>query len=297
MTTDYQFLKLPDGRVLSFMEFGKKDGIPVLYFHGSPSSCYEALIIGNQQFINHNFRIIAPNRPGIGQSDYQKNRTFSDWPSDVLALADYLKLDKFALLGNSGGAAYVLACAIQIPERVTSAVIVSGAWQMNLPQAAKNLEKPNNLFWKIADKFSFLLPLVLWAMKSSLDTSTEKFSERLHRMMPAIDFEVLKQDNKIQTSLKTINEGLANTNGAAHDIKLYVKPRGFDLDEIFLPITFFHGEKDKNVPIEIVNWMTPLISHVVLITYPDEAHLSTLCNHFDEIATALLNNPFNQPGE
>ena len=47
---DYQFITLTDGRKLSSTEFGNKDGHPVFYFHGAPSSCLEALLIGDAIF-------------------------------------------------------------------------------------------------------------------------------------------------------------------------------------------------------------------------------------------------------
>lgn len=71
-----QIISLPDGRRLSYLEFGDADGHPVFYFHGSPSSYFEPLLIGEEIFREHNLRIIAVNRPGIGNSDFQKKRSF-----------------------------------------------------------------------------------------------------------------------------------------------------------------------------------------------------------------------------
>ena len=89
---------LPDGRKLAYAEFGKPDGRPVMYFHGAPSSRMEPLLIGNEKWVQSGLRVIAPDRPGIGGSDFQPNRGFSDWPRDVLALADSLGLDRFPVL-------------------------------------------------------------------------------------------------------------------------------------------------------------------------------------------------------
>ena len=45
---------------------------------------------------------------------------------DVVALANALGLERFAILGGSGGGPYAAACAAKIPERLRAAVIVSG---------------------------------------------------------------------------------------------------------------------------------------------------------------------------
>src|SRR5215207_3519191 len=118
-------LTLPDGRKLAYAEFGKPDGYPVLYFHGAPSSRLEPLLIGNDTFTEYGLWIIAPDRPGMGGSDFQPKRGFSDWPKDVTCLADALGIKQFAVLGNSGGSAYAAVCAARIPERLRAAVIVS----------------------------------------------------------------------------------------------------------------------------------------------------------------------------
>jgi pimeloyl-ACP methyl ester carboxylesterase len=44
MKTDNS-LTLPDGRKVAYAEFGQPDGYPVLYFHGSPSSRLEPLLL------------------------------------------------------------------------------------------------------------------------------------------------------------------------------------------------------------------------------------------------------------
>ena len=51
----------------------------------------------------------------------------------------------------------------------------------------------------------------------------------------------------------------------------------------------FAGKRKDAV--EIVRRAAAALPSATLITYPGEAHLSTLCNHFDEIARALAAPP------
>ena len=83
--------KLSDSRKLSQHTYGSKDGEPVLYFHGFPSSSLEVEIFkGDHIATELNIRIIAVDRPGYGGSDGQKNRTMERWAKDVAELADDL---------------------------------------------------------------------------------------------------------------------------------------------------------------------------------------------------------------
>jgi pimeloyl-ACP methyl ester carboxylesterase len=136
------------------------------------------MLLGDEPLSRAGLRLIAPDRPGMGMSDFKHGRGFSDWPRDVVFLADSLGLQRFALLGNSGGGPYVAACAAAIPERVTSAVIVSGAWRMDAPEVAANLPFVNRIFWILACRFPLGLQFLLSTMrrpgKSSRDTEFEK---------------------------------------------------------------------------------------------------------------------------
>lgn len=294
---NYQTISLSDGRKLSYLQFGKRNGHPVFYFHGAPSSCLEPLLIDREDFIEYGLHIIAPNRPGIGQSDFQNNRNFHDWPNDILSLANNLKLDKFSVFGNSGGGSYVTACAAMIPERLLSAVVVSGGWQMNLPEAKKNLKFPFSMFWIVAEKLPFLLPFLLGTMKNSPKESKEKGFAQAKKMMPEPDYNAFIQYDRAEVLARALDESLLSKKGVIWDLRLYLKEFKFNLSEISFPITFFHGEMDKNMPVELVKKMVAQMPNAKLITYVNDAHLSTLCDHFYEAAQAILNvdGNFNSP--
>src|SRR5262249_39080994 len=84
---------------LSYAEFGRPEGDPVLYFHGSPSSRLEPLLLGDEMLGRLGLRVISPDRPGMGGSDFQPGRRITDWPADVTSLADAPGLDRFAVRG------------------------------------------------------------------------------------------------------------------------------------------------------------------------------------------------------
>lgn len=279
---------LPDGRKLAYAEFGKPNGNPVFYFHGSPSSRLEPLLIGNEAWDRLGLRVIAPDRPGNGASDFQPNRGFTDWPKDVLALADSLSLDRFAVLGNSGGGPYVAVCAARIPERIGSAVIVSGGWQMNLPEAKNNMPFVNRIFLILAGHAPPLARLLLKAMGAAAVGDREKELAKLQARVPPADYAAFAEPGRIEALHEMMRECMRQgTKGPAWDLKLYMREFDFKLEEIRIPLTLFHGERDVNAPIALVRSMVAKLPSARLVTYEQEAHFSTLCNHLDEIAQAL----------
>src|SRR5947209_15085160 len=95
-------MRLRDGRTLAYAEFGDPAGKPVLYMHGFPDSRLtrhpdDALTA------SLGVRVIIPDRPGMGGSDFRRARSLLERASFVAELADELKLDRFAVAGWSAG--------------------------------------------------------------------------------------------------------------------------------------------------------------------------------------------------
>ncbi|MCX6622600.1 MAG: hypothetical protein NTY38_16325, partial [Acidobacteria bacterium] len=74
------FLRLRDGRLMSWVERGDPAGFPVVYFHGP-------LGAGNEWPLPdadlRGIRLLAPERPGFGDSAPVGDRLRSDWVPDV----------------------------------------------------------------------------------------------------------------------------------------------------------------------------------------------------------------------
>ena len=66
-------------------------------------------------------------------STFQPGRTITQWPADVLALADHLDVRRFAILGTSGGGPYVLACCAALPQdRLAAAGAIAALYPTSL---------------------------------------------------------------------------------------------------------------------------------------------------------------------
>jgi pimeloyl-ACP methyl ester carboxylesterase len=128
-------IELADGRRLAVSEWGDPTGHPLLMLHGAPGSrlfCPDPDVTASA-----GVRLITYDRPGYGGSDPRDGRELCDTPADVAALADGLRIERFGLLGVSGGGPHALGCAIALGERLTTVGIahtpgpldeVPGAW-------------------------------------------------------------------------------------------------------------------------------------------------------------------------
>ena len=76
-----------------------------------------------------------PTGAATGAPHPQPGRHREDWLDDVAALADRLGLERFAVFGASSSAAYALACAALLPQRVAPVGVVCGETDFGWPGA------------------------------------------------------------------------------------------------------------------------------------------------------------------
>jgi pimeloyl-ACP methyl ester carboxylesterase len=113
--------------------------------------------------------MIAPDRPGYGLSRPDKHGTLLGYVDDIVELADALKIDRFAVMGVSGGGPYPLACAYKIPQRVTVAALISSIGPLSLPDSTRDMLRMNKIMFTLGRLSPALTGLLLPPLiKSSL---------------------------------------------------------------------------------------------------------------------------------
>ena len=119
-------VQLQNGRRIAVDEYGDPAGTPVFFCHGWPSSRTMA-VLTDDAARDLGVRIISPDRPGINESEFQKERTLLDWPPLLRELAAQLEIDRFRILAISGGAPYAYVSGWSMPEKIEAIAVVSGA--------------------------------------------------------------------------------------------------------------------------------------------------------------------------
>ncbi len=283
-----QSFRLPDGRTLAYAEYGALGGKPVFYFHGQAGSRLEPAMLGSEDFEKAGIRLVACDRPGMGGSDFQPGRGFSHWPADIVALANSLGLGKFGVFGVSGGGGYVSACARWIPDRLSAAVIASGAGRMDSPEARASLPMMNRLMWALAARSERLIGLLLNPMKRGVQGDVAKIRKQMMRTMPPEEAVIFEKPGRLEAFMASAAESMRQgVHGIAWDTHLCACPWDFRLEEICFPVRLLHGEADINVPVGVARKVAAAIPGCQATFYPGETHISTFVNHLDEVFKAL----------
>src|SRR4051812_42639133 len=113
----HQLARADDGRTLCFAEWGDPNGFPVIALHGTPGGRLNRSAF-QDRVVQAGARVITYDRAGYGSSDRLHGRVVVDCVPDVRAIADQLRLDRFALTGGSGGGPHCLAVAARLGDRV-----------------------------------------------------------------------------------------------------------------------------------------------------------------------------------
>ena len=283
-----QSFRLPDGRTITYAEYGVTGGNPVFYFHGQSGSRLEPAMLDGKELERAGIRLIACDRPGMGGSDFQPGRGFSHWPMDIVALADSLGLGRFGVFGVSGGGGYVSACARWIPDRLTAAVIVSGAGQMDSPETRSCLPVMNRLMWGLAARSARLIGLLLTLTIPKGQVDVDKIRKQMMRSMPPEEAVVFEKPGRLEAFMASGTESMRQgIQGIAWDTHICARPWDFRLEEIHFPVRLLHGEADMNVPVAVARKVAAAIPDCQATFYPREGHFSTVANHFDEVIHEL----------
>lgn len=288
-----QQFQLPDGRKLGYDEYGVPNGKPIFYFHGSPSSRLECALYVNEELLQRlNVRLIAADRPGMGLSDPQPNLRMTDWAQDVVALADHLQIERFAILAYSLGGPYGLACAFEIPQRLTKVGILSGAALFTEPDLVKNVNEGTRKFLTMPREKPWLARLFMWTALSVMPRiAPNRFVAQANTLLPAPDRPIVIDDPEFQKGfIKMVREATRQgIGGAFHESLLTVTDWGFSLQELNAPVLLWHGEADQNIPVEMARYMESAIPNCEAKFYPNEGHLSLFKKNAEEIIHALVN--------
>lgn len=286
MATDKtnQTITLKDGRTLGYAEYGDPEGKPVFYFHGFPSSRLDWPIFDTDALAARlNARIIAVDRTGMGLSDFKRGRRLLDWPNDVIGLADALQVDRFAVLGISGGGPYAAVCALKIPERLTATAVVCGMGPSEAPGAK------DGTAMLLPSKSPCMRRLLLMLMSTGLRRDPDRFLAQMIDAVSKPDKLLLAKSEVKQMFIDSLREAFrSGTRGASWDAVLYKHSWGFRLQDISMEVHLWHGELDTQVPVSVGRYVANAIPNCRARFLPDEGHLSLAYNHIEEILSVLV---------
>jgi len=254
---------------------GTRDArLPVFWLHGTP-------MIGTPPTplfpaaAEQGVRWVSYDRPGYGGSSPVPDRDVASGAADVAAIADALGLDRFGVLGQSGGGPYALACAALLPRRVVGAVSMSG----RAPYPADGLDWLAGMRPGSAAELDATL-----AGRDALAALLAAEDDFDQEMFTPADHAALAGDWKwISTVVDpALEQGL---DGLIADALASVRPWGFDPADITAPVLLVHGTADRVMPSGHSEWLARRIGDSAeLVLVKDAGHVSVFRGAPDALA-------------
>lgn len=285
-----------NGRLLEIREYGDPAGHPAFFFHGLIGSHHQASYIA-EQATRQGLRIIAPNRPGVGRSEFVERASALEAVPDVEDIASALGLDGFSVIGISGGTPYALACLYRLGARVRTTTVISGMGPMRLPRALVGMDHQRRVALEIGSRYPHLARQEAKRWGERFKADPKAFLDRLVATWPAADRALFEDRRIFDLFLLDLRQVFIDGRGPetfAQELKLY---RNYGFSPADLPresrVTLWHGLHDVIIPPAMAWKMTQILpcceshfvpgGHFVAITIAAQI-LSRLKEHLQESA-------------
>jgi len=238
-----QIIHYKNGNVLSYTDFGDKNGFPILIQHGLIATITDYDLF--EQLARLKTRLICIARPGYGESSPYEMKNIGGWGEVVAALVDELRLPQFDVLGMSSGAPYSYALGYSFPDKVRNLFIFSGIPALYDQRVVAQ--------WPFEVKKDATIP------------EMEKLAQDLF-------FSNLSEADSKKPDIRDsmMNHGF----GIAQDFRLRGRDWGFDLADLKAPVYMRHSKTDSAVPYATAVLTAGLLPNCTLQTIEDSPHFS-----------------------
>jgi len=271
-------VKAADGRRLSAEILGDPDGKPVFLLHGTPGGRNGPRPRGIVLY-RLGIRLISYDRPGYPGSDRLSNRRVADAADDVEAIADYLGIDRFSVVGRSGGGPHALACAARLKSRMTCAAALCSL----APYDADGLDwtagmtDSNVRAYRDAEAN-------LGALIATLNERAGKVRNNSEGLLKVLWPELVDHDREVigdialrriiaQIHVEALSE---TTDGWVDDVIALSRPWGFDPSDITVPVKLWSGSDDVFSPTAHTEWLASKIKSAEPEIATGQAHFGAV---------------------
>ncbi|HEY9312160.1 alpha/beta hydrolase [Williamsia sp.] len=278
-----------DNRRIGIAEFGSATGRAVFWLHGTPGARRQIPIEARRYAESENIRIIGLDRPGVGSSTPHSYDSVHSFADDLSTIADTLGIDRFAVIGLSGGGPYALAVAEAMPQRVVVTGILGGVAPTHGPEAI------DGGAMEIGKRLAPLLPTLgmpIGRVLSSFVRVARPIAEPAigiyGRFSPAADRELLQRPEfKAMFLDDLLNGGRKQMEAPFADVVVFCRDWGFKVGNITGPVRWWHGDHDHIIPHAHGEHMVQLLADAKLLTMTGESHLGGLGMAVDIIAELM----------
>ena len=288
--SDVTHLTLPDGRQLDVFVEGRPKDMPLLYFHGTPSSGVPSAGMVSA-ITDRGLRYVAWSRPGYGDSTRKAGRSIADVADDAAAVLDWLGAERAYPFGWSGGGPHAMAVAARLPERIVAAATMGGV----APYPAEGIDWFEGMGPENIEEFGASLegPEALIAFKERAwpqwrDITGAEVADAFGGLIDDVDRGSLTGDFAEDVAASS-REGLRNGYwGWFDDDMAFNRPWGFELADIRVPVHIWQGGHDKMVPYAHGQWLAANCGSACPHLYPEHGHLTLVVDSIGPILDELI---------
>jgi pimeloyl-ACP methyl ester carboxylesterase len=263
MTVEWD-VQLKGGRVVRGYDSGPAGASgrrTIVWHHGSPQTgvLLKPLL---SAAADRGVRLVSYARPSYGGSSPLPGRDVASAANDVAQLADALGVDRFAVMGASGGGPHALACAALLPERVTGVVCLAGIAPFT-----------EDFDWYAGMVSDGGLRSAAKGRQARADFAA--IDEFNHESFIPADWAALAGDWQ-SLGDDAMLAGTAGPDGLIDDDVAFASVWGFDLAAVTAPVLLVQGALDRVVPPAHADWLSRRLRRSELWIRPDDGHVSVL---------------------
>lgn len=267
-----------EGRQISFAEFGNPQGRAVFWLHGTPGARRQIPTEARTFAARKNIRLIGIDRPGIGSSTPYQYENVLGFTDDLRTVANTLGINRFAVIGLSGGGPYTLAAAAAMPDRVVMAAVLGGVAPLigedGISSGLMELAKIVRPVIEVADTpirwvAGSLMKLIAPFGSPALDLYARISPDGDRNLLSRPEFKAMFLDDLLNGSRRQLAAPFA-------DIVVFARDWGFRLEDITVPVRWWHGDADHIVPYAHGQHAVARIADAEMYTLPGESHLAGL---------------------
>ena len=247
-----------DGRTLKAYDSGG-GGFTIVWHHGTPQT---GVLIAPllEEGARRGVRLVSYARPSYGGSEPNPGRDVASAARDVEQVADAFGLERFAVMGASGGAPHALACAALLGGRVSAVATLAGIAP----------------YTEAFDWFEGMVaPQALKAAREGRDARVALPQEFDEDSFTARDWAVL-EGRWAALGEDAGKAGAAGPEGAIDDDLAFASAWGFELESIAAPVLLAHGGGDRVIPLSHAQHMLRRLPNAELWLRPRDGHVSIL---------------------
>ncbi len=288
---------LRDGRQMSYLEQGDMSGAPVILIHNMPYGA-ELPQKAIQAADRLKLRILAPYRPGFGNSDLNKHAHGDDLldavAADINEFMGQLNIPKATIVGNVIGTLYAMRFAKLFPAKVVKLIAISRApvwrdeWMATTPRRQRFIVR-------ITKYLPQLLPLITRATVMYLDKGNSK--KLIYSLVhdSKADLAALDSNPEIVELMTQGNEDGLKQGAEAFDRDCFLSIRDFSQEASTLehPFHILHGEKDAIVDVMQSKVFAAEIPGTKLEIVKGAGHL-LFYSHWEYVIKAIKNNTLSK---